>query len=238
MVGSLGANATAAIGLVASTTWLFGGLCIAMVTGFSVQIAHLIGGGRRAEAQSVVRQGLMAALLWGALLSLAGVFISGGLPRWLGGAADVCPDSSRYFFIYAPEWPARSAAAPGPSARPEWARPRAPATGSNPVPLSYALASFGLISPQYTSGRGPWQGIFQILSTSGGHRRNPMDPAQGRLERFLVKDEGKKQVAVYRRPVPGGKSAVTGYRTLGGIRGNISPQTPPAPPGRPGPGGS
>ena len=101
MVGSLGANATAAIGLVASTTWLFGGLCIAMVTGFSVQIAHLIGGGRRAEAQSVVRQGLMAALLWGALLSLAGVFISGGLPRWLGGAADVCPDSSRYFFIYA-----------------------------------------------------------------------------------------------------------------------------------------
>lgn len=63
MVGSLGANATAAIGLVASTTWLFGGLCIAMVTGFSVQIAHLIGGGRRAEAQSVVRQGLMAALL-------------------------------------------------------------------------------------------------------------------------------------------------------------------------------
>ncbi len=101
MVGSLGANATAAIGLVASTTWLFGGLCIAMVTGFSVQIAHLTGGGRRAEAQSVVRQGLMAALLWGALLSLAGVFISGGLPRWLGGAADVCPDSSRYFFIYA-----------------------------------------------------------------------------------------------------------------------------------------
>ena len=67
MVGSLGANATAAIGLVASTTWLFGGLCIAMVTGFSVQIAHLIGGGRRAEAQSVVRQGLMAALLWGKL---------------------------------------------------------------------------------------------------------------------------------------------------------------------------
>ena len=48
-----------------------------------------------------------------------------------------------------------------------------------------------------------------------------MDPAQGRLERFLVKDEGKKQVAVYRRPVPGGKSAVTGYRTLQ-VRGELS----------------
>ena len=69
MVGSLGANATAAIGLVASTTWLFGGLCIAMVTGFSVQIAHLIGGGRRAEAQSVVRQGI-----WRTIKSIFWIF--------------------------------------------------------------------------------------------------------------------------------------------------------------------
>ena len=67
MVGSLGANATAAIGLVSTTTWLFGGLCIALVTGFSVQIAQMIGGGRREEAQAVLRQGLMAALAFGLL---------------------------------------------------------------------------------------------------------------------------------------------------------------------------
>lgn len=101
MVGSLGANATAAIGLVSSTTWLFGGMCIAVVTGFSVQIAQLIGGGQREAAQSVVRQGLMTALAFGAVLALIGAGISGGLPIWLGGAADVCPDASRYFFIYA-----------------------------------------------------------------------------------------------------------------------------------------
>lgn len=41
-----------------------------------------------------------------------------------------------------------------------------------------------------------------------------MDPPEGRLECFLLKDEGKKQVAVYHRPVPGGKSAVTLYRTI------------------------
>ena len=41
-----------------------------------------------------------------------------------------------------------------------------------------------------------------------------MDPPEGRLECFLLKDEGKKQVAVYHRPVPGGKTAVTLYRTL------------------------
>lgn len=48
-----------------------------------------------------------------------------------------------------------------------------------------------------------------------------MDPPQGKLERFILKDEGKKQVSVYRRPVPGGKSAVTLYRTLES-RGELS----------------
>ena len=41
-----------------------------------------------------------------------------------------------------------------------------------------------------------------------------MKPPEGRLECFLLKDEGKKQVSVYHRPVPGGKSAVTLYRTI------------------------
>ena len=36
MVGSLGANAAASIGLVSTTTWLFWGLCAAAATGFSV----------------------------------------------------------------------------------------------------------------------------------------------------------------------------------------------------------
>ncbi len=39
-------------------------------------------------------------------------------------------------------------------------------------------------------------------------------PSEGRLEGYLLKDEGKKQVSVYPRPIPGGKSAVTLYRTL------------------------
>jgi 23S rRNA pseudouridine955/2504/2580 synthase len=46
-------------------------------------------------------------------------------------------------------------------------------------------------------------------------------PAEGRIEGFLLKDEVKKQVAFYRRPVPGGKSAATLYRTLE-TRGELS----------------
>ena len=48
-----------------------------------------------------------------------------------------------------------------------------------------------------------------------------MIPPEGKLELFLLKDEAKNQVSVYRRPVPGGKSAVTLYRTLE-TRGELS----------------
>ena len=41
-----------------------------------------------------------------------------------------------------------------------------------------------------------------------------VNPSEGKIECFLLKDEGKKEVRVYHHPIPGGKSAVTLYRTL------------------------
>lgn len=41
-----------------------------------------------------------------------------------------------------------------------------------------------------------------------------LQPPDGKLESFLVKDEGKKQVFVYSHPVAGGRTAVTLYHTL------------------------
>ena len=46
-----------------------------------------------------------------------------------------------------------------------------------------------------------------------------MAPSQGKLEGFLLKDEDKAQVKVFSRPVPGGKSAATLYKTLKVNRG-------------------
>ena len=46
-------------------------------------------------------------------------------------------------------------------------------------------------------------------------------PPEGEVSCFLLKDEQKKQVSVYHRPVPGGKTAVTRYRTLE-TRGELS----------------
>lgn len=106
MVGSMGANASAAIGLVSSTTWLFGGLCIAAATGFSVQVAQLVGAGRDGDARRVLRQAVLCTLAFGLLLSSVGIGISRGLPVWLGGETDVCADASRYFLVYACALPA------------------------------------------------------------------------------------------------------------------------------------
>ena len=106
MVGSLGAQASASIGLVSSTTWLLNGLCISASTGFSVQIAQLVGAKRANDARSVFRQALVMTALFGLFLCFVGLGISPHLPMWLGGSGEVCADASKYFFIYALALPA------------------------------------------------------------------------------------------------------------------------------------
>ena len=100
MVGALGADASAAIGLVAASTWLFGGVTTAVSAGFSVQVAHRIGAGEDTEARTVVRHGLAAALTLAALLALLGLGICRQLPYWLGGGAEICADASAYFLTF------------------------------------------------------------------------------------------------------------------------------------------
>ena len=101
MVGRLGANASAAIGLVASSTWLMNGVCYALAAGFSVQVAHRIGAGNEKEARNVVRHGLLSAVLVAGLLCLIGVAIHMHLPVWLKGDAEITYDAGRYFLTFA-----------------------------------------------------------------------------------------------------------------------------------------
>lgn len=100
MVGSLGAKASASIGIVQSTTWLFGGLTSAAAMGFSVQAAHFIGANDFVKARQVFRQGIMATALFTLILTAVCLVIAGPLPLWLGGGTDIAPDASRYFTIF------------------------------------------------------------------------------------------------------------------------------------------
>ena len=101
MVGKLGAGASAAIGLVASSTWLLGGLISALSVGFSVQIAQYIGAGEPQRARQVLKHSLVTALVFSVLLLAVAAGISGYLPAWLGGEAVIQKDATAYFFVYA-----------------------------------------------------------------------------------------------------------------------------------------
>ena len=99
MVGHLGERATAAIGLVETTTWLMGGLGMAASMGFSVQVAHFIGANDFEGARRVLRQSLVCCSLWSLMLSLIGIAVHRSLPFWLGGSPDIASDASSYFLI-------------------------------------------------------------------------------------------------------------------------------------------
>ena len=101
MVGRLGSGPAAAVGLVSSTTWIFGSFCYGNASGFSVQVAHRCGANDFEGARQIFRNGLLWTLLASLVLGAAGAAISGGLPRWLGGGADICADAGGYFLIFA-----------------------------------------------------------------------------------------------------------------------------------------
>lgn len=100
MVGSLGAQQSASIGLIESTTWLFGGLTSAVSMGFSVQVAHFIGANDFEKARNVLRQSITCASIWGLILMCIGLAIHTRLPFWLGGGADIAHNSSMYFLVF------------------------------------------------------------------------------------------------------------------------------------------
>lgn len=100
MVGRLGADDSAAVGLVSTSLWLFWGICSSVTMGFSVQVAHRIGAADYDDARKILRQSITACLIFSAVVALIGVAISGSLPRWLGGTETVCPKASLYFLVW------------------------------------------------------------------------------------------------------------------------------------------
>ena len=106
MVGHLGAEASASIGLVESTTWLMGSITNAAAMGFSVQVAHYIGGNDFEKARAVFRHGIVGTALVSLSIALIGLVIYPYLPYWLGGGEDIAHDASLYFLIFALTVPA------------------------------------------------------------------------------------------------------------------------------------
>ncbi len=107
MVGHLGPNASASIGIVSSSTWLVGGVMTAASLGFSVLVAQRIGAKDEESARNNVRWGLVFCLLFGLILCAICTFVSRFLPMWMGGEEAILKDASAYFLIYALSIPIR-----------------------------------------------------------------------------------------------------------------------------------
>ena len=101
MVGRLTPEDSAAIGLVSSTIWLFGGINLAAGTGFNVQVAHYIGANDEKKARHIVKQGLLVSFIISLLMMALAVSVSGVLPYLLGGDPAICARSTKYFRVYA-----------------------------------------------------------------------------------------------------------------------------------------
>lgn len=100
MVGRLGADDSASIGLVSTSLWLFWGICSAMTSGYSVQVAHKIGANNAEGARRVFRQGIVAALIFSFCIAAVGIAIAWRLPHWLGGEEAICANASLYFVVF------------------------------------------------------------------------------------------------------------------------------------------
>ncbi len=100
MVGRLGADDSASIGLMSSSLWLFWGICSAATAGFSVQVAHRVGATDYASARKIVAQGITASFVFGTIMALIGLAIAHPLPRWLGGSETVCGNATLYFAVF------------------------------------------------------------------------------------------------------------------------------------------
>lgn len=100
MVGYLGEKASAACGIVETSTWLLGSLTGAASMGFSVQVAHFIGANDFVKARQVFRHALIVTTVLSLVMMLVAVSIARPLPFWLGGGADIARDASLYFLIF------------------------------------------------------------------------------------------------------------------------------------------
>ena len=105
MVGHIGAEATASIGIVSSSTWLLHGILVGLYNAFSIQIAQYLGADRQQDARGVLRQAMLFNLAAGLAAAAFGIGISGHLPGWLGADVSLQANASAYFAIWSAALP-------------------------------------------------------------------------------------------------------------------------------------
>ncbi len=101
MVGQLGEDATAAVAVNSSPSWLLSGACAAIQVGASVLVAQSIGSGDKESANRVSRQALTLGICMGTFIMILMLLISDWLPGALRAEAHIVPIAAQYIRIVA-----------------------------------------------------------------------------------------------------------------------------------------
>ena len=111
MVGSLGTQATAAVGATTTVNWLVGSAISALGVGFLGYIAQALGAGNQQRAKAAAGQVVFVTLVTGTVFTVLTVAVSGVLPVWMQVDLNVRELASTYFLIlYLPMLPRTASA--------------------------------------------------------------------------------------------------------------------------------
>ncbi|MDE6730838.1 MAG: MATE family efflux transporter [Oscillospiraceae bacterium] len=99
MVGSLGTQATAAVGATTTVNWLIGSTVSALGVGFLAYISQASGAGEKENARKAVGQAVMIVLTVGIFFTILTVSLSNAVPVWMQVDENIQELSASYFRI-------------------------------------------------------------------------------------------------------------------------------------------
>ena len=103
MVGTLGTQATAAVGATSTVSWLVGSTVSAVGVGFLAYVSRACGAGDTRRAGRAASQAVLAVLFCGILFTALTLGLSEQVPVWMQVDPAIQRLASRYFFIlYSP----------------------------------------------------------------------------------------------------------------------------------------
>ena len=99
MVGSLGTQATAAVGATSTISWLIGSTISALGIGFLAYISQACGSGDMEKAKRASAQAVQVTIVTGILFTVLTLSLSGMVPVWMRVDPEIHDLAAQYFFI-------------------------------------------------------------------------------------------------------------------------------------------
>lgn len=99
MVGSLGTQATAAVGATSTVNWLVGSTISAVGVGFLSYVSRACGAGDYKRAGKAASQVVLSVLVLGTFFTVLTLCLSGMVPKWMQVDSSIQELSAQYFFI-------------------------------------------------------------------------------------------------------------------------------------------